>query len=83
MTNNIVVSYLDHNYILLRKLILNHYQYTLVAYPGGTKPRLKIMSKTGLTVLYADFDTVIAAIIVMLDADLIDYKLIAGDSDND
>ncbi|MFV2058441.1 MAG: hypothetical protein ACC707_18410 [Thiohalomonadales bacterium] len=68
-------------YQKLRALLKSHFRYTLIAYPGSVKPRLKLTDHAGLTILYAAFDTVIERGIDELDKAGVEYDL--GDNDND
>lgn len=58
--------YNSPEYIQIKHLLNVKLHYMLFCYPGGDKPRLKIINNEGFTVVYADFDTVIQLAIDVL-----------------
>jgi len=54
-----MLTYNSPSYIKLKNLLAVELHYILFCYPGGNKPKLKIINNEGLTVIYGDFDTVI------------------------
>lgn len=73
--------YKSENYEKLKKLLNDNLDYTLIAYPGGNKPRLKIIDKNGATVLSAKYDIVIEFALNELDLWQIEHNL--RESNND
>jgi len=69
------IQYRSSEYRQLQSLLSDNLNYQMFAYPGSDKPRLKIINSDGLTVLYADFDTVIGFVLNILDTHNIPYKL--------
>ena len=69
------MKYNSPEYRQLQHILHTELQYSLFCYPGGTKPRLKIINNQGLTVVYADFDTVIQLALDVLDRNNIKHYL--------
>jgi len=69
------IQYNSSEYKQLQQLLRDNLNYTLFSYPGGDKPRLKIINSDGFTVLYADFNTVIGFVLDILDTNNIPHKL--------
>jgi len=73
MTTTVIFK--SDNYFLLLKLLKEHFDYTLIAYPGSDTPRLVIMAPSGQTILGARYDTVILFITDLLRDNNIDFTL--------
>ena len=61
------MKYNSSEYRQLQHILHTELNYALFCYPGGIKPKLKIINPEGLTMMYADFDRVINSAIELLD----------------
>ncbi len=77
------MDYMSAEYQKLRALLKSHLRYTLIAYPGSVKPKLKLINHADLTVLYAAFDIVIEYAIECLDKTGIDTTNLGDNGDGE